>query len=99
MEKSVINLEGDFMKVVAKPISMVAWFDPKGMPHPVRFKIESEEEADVVIKVGRVVTQEKEKFCGNHMLIFNCQSVINGAQKMYQIKYELSTCKWILFKI
>ena len=87
------------MKVVAKPISMVAWFDAKGMPHPVRFKIEDEESEDVVIKIGRVVTQDREKFCGNHMLIFNCQSVINGAEKMYQIKYELGTCKWILFKI
>jgi len=87
------------MKVVAKPISMVAWFDTKGQPHPVRFKIEDEGSEEVVIKVGRVITKELEKLCGNYMLIFNCQSVINGAEKMYQIKYELSTCKWMLFKI
>jgi hypothetical protein len=90
-------LDGDFMKVVAKPISMVAWFDTKGVPHPVRFKIEEEQE--VVIKVGRVMTQDKEKLAGNPMLIFNCQSVINGVERPYQLKYELSTCRWILFKI
>jgi hypothetical protein len=67
------------------------------LPYPVRFK--SDEEEEVIIKVGRVVTQDKEKLYRNHMLIFNCQSVINGAEKMYQIEYELSAFKWMLFKI
>ncbi|MEG0774597.1 hypothetical protein [Clostridium sp.] len=87
------------MKIVAKPISMVAWFDSKGVPHPVRFRIEEESQEEVVIKIGRVITKEKEKLAGNHMLIFNCQSIIKGVEKPYQLKYELSTCKWILFKI
>lgn len=78
------------MKIVAKPVSMVAWFDSKGVPHPMRFRIEEEEE--VVIKVGRVITQDKEKLAGNPILIFNCQSIINGVEKPYQLKYELSTC-------
>jgi len=33
------------------------------------------------------------------MLIFTCQSVINGLEKRYEIKYELSTCKWFLYKM
>ena len=42
---------------------------------------------------------DKEKLAGNEMLVFKCQSLIDGVLKMFEIKYELRTCKWILFKI
>lgn len=87
------------MKVVAKPIEVVAWFDRAGTPNPVRLRLEGENEESIVIKIDKIITRDKEKLAGNHMLIFNCQGCINGSQKLFEIKYELSTCKWILFKI
>jgi hypothetical protein len=87
------------LKVVAKQIEMVAWFNIKGMPKPVRFRIENEDESYRVIKIDKVVTMDKEKLAGNEMLVFKCQSLIDGVLKMFEIKYELRTCKWILFKI
>jgi len=86
------------MKIVAKPIEVVAWFDEKGNVHLVRFKLKNEDESNTVIKVDRVICVDKEKLAGNNMLIYNCQSVINGIEKVYELKYELNTCKWILFK-
>lgn len=87
------------MKVVAKAIEMVAWFDKKGIPKPVRFRIENDDESYRVIKIDKVITMDKEKLAGNEMLVFNCQSIIEGSLMMFEIKYELSTCRWILFKI
>ena len=87
------------MKVVAKQIEMVAWFNKKGIPMPVRFRIENEDESYRVIKIDKVVTMDKEKLAGNEMLVFKCQSLIDGVLTMFEIKYELSTCRWILFKI
>ena len=87
------------MKVVAKPIEMVAWTDTKGNINPVRFKIINEDETNSVVKIDKVITVDKEKLAGNNMLVYKCQSVVNGADKLYEIKYELSTCRWILFKI
>lgn len=87
------------MRVVARSIDMVAWFDKNGVPNPVRFRLDGEEDESVIIKVDKIITRDKEKLAGNHMLIFNCQGCINGAQKLFEIKYELSTCKWILYKI
>lgn len=87
------------MQVLAKPISVVAWFDEKGYPHPVRFRIKIEDESERVIKVDRVVTVDKEKIAGNEMLLFKCQSTIKNIQRVFEIKYELRTCKWILFKM
>lgn len=87
------------MKVVAKPIDVVAWFTKDGIPHPVKFRIEKNDSSYTVIKIDRILYSEKEKLAGNHMILFKCQSAINGIQKVFEIKYELSTMKWILFKI
>ena len=87
------------MKVVAKPIEMVAWFTADGVPNPVRFRIKEDNQPWTVIKVDRIVTRSLEKFAGNEMLIFRCQSIIDGLERGYELKYERGTCKWILFKI
>lgn len=87
------------MKVVAKQIEMIAWTDEKGNINPIRFKITKEDGSNSVVKIDKVISKETEKLAGNLMLVFKCQSVVNGADKLYEIKYELSTCRWILFKI
>jgi hypothetical protein len=90
---------GGIVKIYAKPIDMVCWFEKTGIPHPVRFKITKEDESETVIKIDKVITVDKEKLAGNVMLVFKCQSVINNAARLFELKYELSTCKWILFKM
>ena len=87
------------MKVLAKPIEMVSWTDEQGNIKPIRFKISNKDESISVIKVDRVISVEKEKLAGNFMIVFTCQSVIKGAERIYEIKYELSTCRWILYKL
>ncbi|WP_454052941.1 hypothetical protein [Clostridium sp. Marseille-Q7071] len=85
------------MKVVAQPIDMVAWFDSDGEIHPVKFRIV--DETTEVVKINKIICKEKEKLAGNLMMIFRCQSIINDKEKIYEIKYDLNSCKWILFKI
>lgn len=87
------------MKIISKSIDMVAWFNVKGEPNPIKFRIEKEDESFSVIKIDKVLLRKTEKFAGNIMYIFQCKSIINDEEKMYEIKYELSTCKWILWKI
>ncbi|MGG7143449.1 hypothetical protein ACQPVP_08280 [Clostridium nigeriense] len=84
------------MKVVAKPIQMIAWFNKDGSINPIRFKVE--EDGDKVIKVDRVLKTERERLAGNIMEKFTCSSVIDGIEKLYEIKYDSNTYKWILFK-
>ncbi|MBZ9686869.1 hypothetical protein G9F72_011085 [Clostridium estertheticum] len=87
------------MKVVAKYIEVVSWTDTKGNINPVRFKITNEDESNSVVRIDKVICVDKEKLAGNNMLAYRCQSVIDGVEKLYEIKYELGTCRWILFKI
>lgn len=85
------------MKVVAKPIQMIAWFNKDGSINPIRFKLD--EDGEKVIKVDRVLKTEKEKLAGNIMEKFTCSSCINGVEKVFELKYDSKTYKWILFKI
>lgn len=87
------------MKVVAKYIEMVAWFTKDGCPNPVRFRIEGEDKIYTTIKVDKILSRNMERLAGNNMLVFKCQSNIDNIQRVYEIKYELSTCRWMLFKI
>ena len=87
------------MKVLALPIEMVSYTDNKGNIKPIRFRMQVDDEPMQVIKIDKVIVKETEKFAGNIMLVYKCQSLIENVTKIYEIKYELSTCKWILFKI
>ncbi len=86
------------MKVVAKSIEMIAWFNEEGKIRPIKFKVKDDDKYEV-IKVERIIKSGVEKYAGNVMLVFDCQSEINGENKIYQLKYEIETNRWILFKI
>lgn len=87
------------MKVVAKQIEMVSYTKINGEIQPIRFRMQLEDELVKVIKIDKVITKENEKLAGNNMIIFKCQSVIDDVERLFEIKYELATCKWMLFKM
>lgn len=87
------------MKVVAKPIEVISVMDTKGNITPLRLRIERDDESLQVIKVDKVITRTKERFAGNQMIVFACQSLVENIEKRYELKYELDTCRWILYKI
>jgi hypothetical protein len=77
-----------------KPIEMVAWFDLQGVLKPNRFRIDGK-----VIKVSQVCHVTEEKLAGNRMKIYHCQSEVNGRLQTYELKFDLQTCKWYLYKM
>lgn len=87
------------MKVVKKKIDMLCWFDKEGSPHPLRFRIANEEGSVKIVKVDRIIKKNLEKLAGNKMIVFTCQSNINDINRIYELKYEQDTCRWMLFKI
>lgn len=89
-------MEGIFIKVYMKPLEMIATFKPNGYAEPYRFKLPG---TDIVVRVDRVDFSEEEKLAGNRMILYRCRSIIEGIEKIYEIKYEIGTMKWFLFKM
>lgn len=87
------------MKILAQPVEVISYTDDKGDIRPLRFRLQINDEPLRVIKVDKVIIKEAEKLAGNDMLVFKCQSLIGNAEKLFELKYELRTCRWILFKI
>lgn len=82
------------MKIISEPVGMVAKFDQYGNSAPARFLFDGS-----VIDVEQVISVAEEKLAGNRMKIFTCQSEIDGEMKRYELKFELQTCKWYLWKM
>lgn len=87
------------MKVLMKQIEMIAWFNGEKFPVPLRFRMEAEDGSNLVVKIGRILFQEEEKLAGNRMVVYRCQGIFQGLEKIFELKYEILTCRWFLFKI
>lgn len=82
------------MKVVMKPIEMIARFDLGGNPRPVKLKFE-----DKVIIIDQIIISSEEKLAGNRMKVYECRSEVDKRLIRYELKFELQTCRWFLYKI
>jgi hypothetical protein len=82
------------MKLLMSPIEMIAWFDIPGTPRPIRFKHKG-----TVVKVEQILKMSEEKLAGNRVRIYECQSNIDGQLRRFELKFELMTSKWYLYKI
>lgn len=53
----------------------------------------------IVVSVDKIIFREEEKLAGNRMILYRCQSVINNREMVYELKYDIGTLKWYIFKI
>ncbi len=79
------------MKILNKPIDMIAIFkSDSGEITPYKFKYN-----DMAIKVQKVSKTYEEKIAGNRRIVFVC---LHNEKDIYEIKYEVDSQKWFLFK-
>ena len=77
---------------------MIAVFDEKGFPNPLRFRVE-ENGIWQTISVGNVVSMEQIRPAGMEAIVFLCQSEIGGLLKQYEVIYRIKPHQWELYKI
>lgn len=86
------------MKIVAKPIEVLAVFSATGEIRPYRFRISSDPHMQT-IRVDRIVHVEEKKVAGISAIHFDCRSQMDEREIMYQLRYQTEDQRWILFKI
>lgn len=87
------------MKSIAKPIEMISWTEEDGRIHPVKFKIITREGEKQVCRVLNIYTTDLDRIAGKKVYRFSCEIAINALAKLCEIRYELDSCRWVLFKI
>lgn len=78
------------MKFLNHPIDMIAVFDAEGKIVPFKFKYK-----DKAVKVEKIMKSYEEKLAGNKRIVFVC---MHNGKDIYELKYELDSHKWFLFK-
>ena len=69
------------------------------MPIPYKFKFQQDDGSEKIIRIDKRITSYKQRIAGIDTIIYECQSVIDGIEKRYKLKYILSQCKWQLYAI
>ena len=88
------------MKIVAKPIKTMVVFEYEGKsPIPYKFKIQMGDGSEKTIHIDKRITSYTQRIAGIDTIIYECQSLIDGIEKRYKLKYILSQCKWHLYAI
>lgn len=87
------------MKILMKPIQMICWFDEEGKLTPIRFRMTAEDQSLIVVKVSNIIDVKEEKLAGNRMIVYTCQSIVGNEERLYVLKYEITKCRWFLFKM
>ena len=88
------------MKIVAKPIKTMVVFEYEGkMPIPYKFKFQQDDGSEKIIRIDKRITSYKQRIAGIDTIIYECQSLIDGIEKRYKLKYIMSQCKWQLYAI
>lgn len=83
------------MKILNEPIKVMAIFHPdkkleSGKIEPVKFRLN-----DLVVRIQKINKIYEENIAGNKRIIFVCQN-LNGS--LFEIKYEIDSKEWYLFK-
>ena len=87
------------MKIVAKPIEIIAVFYPSDVPMPYKFRMDDDDGMRITVKVDKVLETEKSRIAGIDCIIYKCQSIINGLERRYELKFIINKCRWELYKI
>ena len=91
------------MKIVSKPIKAIAVFQyDDGTPMPYKFKVKgeaSDPEEETTVTVGAVLKCNRTRIAGKESIVYYCQSIIGDVEKRYELKYIISECRWVLYKI
>jgi hypothetical protein len=87
------------LKILARPIEVLAHTDIKGNMSPLRFKAKTKDNENLVISIDKIESQELEKMAGNMMMLYKCKGVVGDKQRDFELKFEIKNCRWMLWKI
>ena len=87
------------MKIVAKPVDVIATFTNQKKPVPYKFKFYQESGEKVEITVDKIRCIEESHLAGIDSLVYTCESDFQRERKIYQLKYVIGQYRWELYKI
>lgn len=76
-----------------KRIEMVFWSDTEGNLHPIKFRVDTEDDK-VTCKVLMCVFIEENRFSGHRVLNYRATIDNNGTKQEVKLVYEVDEHRW-----
>ena len=87
------------MKLVSKPIDVIAGFFDCKQPIPYKIKYKDDKDQEKIIVVEKVIGIEDNHFFNAKTLLYKCQSSKGNLQYRFELTYTPDKHSWILYKI
>jgi len=82
-----------------KSVDMICFNSSEGVITPIKFRIREEGQEPRIIRIDRIIDKKEERIAGNRMLVYTLQTTIDGIERIFEMKYEIQTFKWYLYKM
>lgn len=80
-------------------IEVIAHCDAFGALHPLRFRFEDEQHLLCSASVTEVVATKEIRFVGIETLQYICKATLNGAERMFELRYTVRSHSWTLYRV
>ncbi|WFF71672.1 hypothetical protein [Proteiniclasticum sp. QWL-01] len=87
------------MEVLLIPIEVVATFSRDGRITPLRFRVILSDAGYETIMVDQISRRRRERSGNSFIDIYTCSGPVQEQIRMFELKYEISTGEWFLYRM
>lgn len=80
------------------PLQVIACCDADGAMQPLRFRFEDAAHMLHTVQVREVVDRRESAYVGIEAFFFLCRAVLDGREKLYELKYTVHSHRWALLR-
>lgn len=80
------------------PVQMIAHCAADGSMQPLRFRFEDPEHMLCTVQISEVVSSRRIEYVGIEAFLYLCKAVLDGRERMFELKYTVRTHRWVLFR-
>ena len=80
------------------PLQVIACCDADGAMQPLRFRFEDAAHMLHTVQVREVVDCRESGYVGIEAFFFLCRAVLDGREKLYELKYTVHSHRWALLR-
>ena len=86
------------MEAENRPCAVIALCDAEGALRPLRFRFEDGAHRLHTVSATGGSDTRREAFVGMEELACLCRARVDGREALYELKYTVSTHRWVLFR-
>lgn len=87
------------MEVLLKPIEVVAAFSRDGTLRPIRFRVITDDTGYETVMVKNISRRRRERAGKASIDIYTCLGSVMGRDTPFELKYEITTGEWSLYRM